>query len=123
MSGDPGKQARDRRYDRRRRQTSNVRHLYKTARWQRLRARVLAAPCKACREERGEIVPATHCDHRNPHRNDPAKFWTGPFDPLCDHCHNAKKQREEREGFSRAIGPDGWPVDDRHPFAAREKPE
>lgn len=116
----------NRRYDRLRRQTSKVRHLYKTPRWQRIRAETLArdSACVIHKAELGEIVPATHCDHVIPHRNEPRHFFRGPFQGLCDHCHNSKKQREELEGFSRQIGDDGWPVDDRHPFnAASEKPE
>lgn len=124
---DPGKQARDRRYDRRRRETSNVRHLYRTPRWQRIRAETLArdSACVIHKRELGEIVPATICDHVEPHRNRVELFFRGPFQGLCKPCHDAKKQREERLGFSPTIGADGWPVDDRHPFnaASREKPE
>lgn len=117
----------NRRYDRRRRQTSAVRHLYKTPRWQGIRRETLTrdSSCVTCLAERGERRPSTHCDHVNPHRNDPRLFFKGPFQGLCDPCHNAKKQREELEGFSRTIGLDGWPVDDRHPFnaASSENPK
>lgn len=116
----------NRRYDRRRRQTSNVRHLYKSPRWQGIRRETLArdSSCVTCLAERQERRPSTHCDHVNPHRNDVRLFFKGPFQGLCDPCHNSKKQREELEGFSRAVGLDGWPIDDRHPFnAATEKPE
>jgi len=34
---------------------------------------------------------------------------------LCAHCHNSTKQSEERLGYSRGVGPDGYPIDPRHP--------
>jgi 5-methylcytosine-specific restriction protein A len=86
---------------------------YKTARWQRIRAAQLAAEplCRMCLAI-GRITPATVCDHVDPHRGDPAKFWTGPYQSLCDTHHSSDKQRIERGGKPRpVIGEDGWPIE------------
>lgn len=85
---------------------------YKTARWQKLRARQLAAHplCCMCCDER-KVVAATVCDHVKPHRGDEALFWSGPFQSLCANHHNSAKQRIEKGGRARPIiGVDGWPV-------------
>jgi 5-methylcytosine-specific restriction protein A len=42
-------------------------------------------------------------------------FLTGPLQSLCIACHNRDKQHIERKGFAPGIGPDGWPLDPRHP--------
>lgn len=57
-------------------------------------------------------MPATVCDHVDPHRGDEVKFFSGPFQSLCADCHDTDKQRIERGGKARpVIGADGWPVD------------
>lgn len=91
--------------------------LYKTSRWQYLRrAQLQRVPyCERCRS-RGQLRPATVCDHVTPHRGDPVAFWRGPFASLCERCHNSAKQSEESRGYSLEIGADGYPVDPRHPF-------
>lgn len=85
--------------DRRRRIESPTRALYGTARWQHLRAHQLAREplCRLCRAE-GRITPATVCDHVEPHREDVALFWRGPFQSLCKAHHDGAKQREEQQG-------------------------
>lgn len=35
---------------------------------------------------------------------------------LCKRCHDTTKQSQERLGYSNEIGPDGLPIDPRHPF-------
>ncbi|SDZ57073.1 HNH endonuclease [Jannaschia faecimaris] len=55
-------------------------------------------------------------DHIVPHKGDEALF----FDPdnlqtLCPDDHDRNRQREELHGFSQERGPDGWPLDPRHP--------
>ncbi len=58
-----------------------------------------------------------------PHRGDRKLFWdSGNWQSLCKKCHDKHKQREERRGYSAAVGADGWPSDPRHP-ANREKKE
>jgi hypothetical protein len=112
------KQERDRRFDAKRRQQHDARHLYKTKRWLDLRAQQLALEplCAMCLKE-GRFTPANTCDHVEMHDGDPAKFWAGPFQSLCSHHHNSTKQGEEARGFSDEIGDDGFPVDTKnHPF-------
>lgn len=70
--------------------------------------------CRLC-HAKGRIVPATVCDHIEPHKGDEARFWRGPFQSLCEPCHNGTKQQVERIGYSTEVGYDGWPVDGRHP--------
>ncbi len=84
---------------------------YKTGRWQRIRkAQLDREPlCRMCRDE-GIAAPANVCDHIEPHRGDPAKFWHGPFQSLCKRHHDRDKQRIEKGGKPRPrIGVDGWP--------------
>src|SRR4030042_203564 len=65
--------------------------LYNTRRWKRIRARQLAIePWCADHLKIDRYVPATQCDHIEPHRGDPAKFFSGPFQSLCDHHHSLK---------------------------------
>ncbi|MEH2517548.1 5-methylcytosine-specific restriction protein A [Bradyrhizobium sp. AZCC 1610] len=41
--------------------------------------------------------PASVVDHIKPHRGDKRLFWLkSNWQPLCTHCHNSKKQRQER---------------------------
>lgn len=75
-------------------------HLYNCKAWYRLRASQLRREpmCGYC-SALGLVVLATICDHRRPHRGDPALF----FDPanlqsLCKHCHDSHKQRLEKSG-------------------------
>ena len=84
-------------------------------RWQCLVAALFT--CKQC----GWMARAseTHklvADHFIPHRGD----WVLFADPanlrcLCDTCHSAGKQQEERLGFSTEVGLDGFPIDPAHP--------
>lgn len=66
-------------------------------------------------EKAGLVTPATICDHIEPHNGNLEAFYSGPFQSLCKRHHDAAKQAEERGGYSREVGIDGWPVDDRHP--------
>lgn len=76
---------------------------YKTARWQALRWATLLRDLFTCQWPGcGKVEADTSklvADHRKPHRGDEALFW----DPenlwtLCEHCHNSRKQAEERAG-------------------------
>lgn len=84
--------------------------LYKTARWQRLRAaQLMAEPlCRMCKEER-RTTAATVCDHIEPHKGDVAKFWAGPFQSLCAAHHNGAKQEMEKSGTRRGCDVNGRP--------------
>ena len=69
--------------------SGRFRHLYKTARWQRIRAEVLLRDnytCQLC----GVIqVPRMVCDHVNGHpaTETEEQFWAGPFQAVCNDCH------------------------------------
>lgn len=83
---------------------------YKTARWRRIRERQLSAEplCRMCRPR---PVPATICDHVEPHRGDEHKFWNGPFQSLCKPHHDGEKQSIEKGGTPKQrIDEDGWPA-------------
>lgn len=81
------------------------RKLYKTARWQRARWRVLVRDLFTCQWPGcGKVEADTsklHADHKVKHGGveerffDEAGIWT-----LCEHCHNSRKQAEERAGPS-----------------------
>ena len=83
---------------RQRDQDAPYRRWYKTARWQSLRWDVLTGDnftCRMCRK----IEPNTArlvCDHVEPHRGDPEKFWSGPFQTLCKDCHDGIKSSMDR---------------------------
>ena len=90
---------------------------YGLSRWKKLRrAQIAKEPlCRRC-EAKGKIVPATIADHVVPHRGDVAQFWSGALQSLCKRCHDGEKQSEEKLGYSRQIGLDGFPIDDQHPI-------
>jgi len=73
--------------------------------------------CRICKE-RGKIEPACVVDHVERHNGDLVKFVFGDVQSLCIDCHNRTKQQIEVLGYSRDIGPDGFPIDRRHPFWA-----
>lgn len=87
------------------------------AKWQR-RRRVFLLNHPLCRfcEEQGRVNPATVVDHIEPHRGNADLFWDeGNWQGLCKHHHDSAKQRQEKRGYSPAVGVDGWPLDDQHP--------
>jgi len=103
-------------YDRKR-DEQPWRKWYKTARWQAIAKHQLTVEplCETC-SKAGRVTMATVCDHRDPHRGDPVKFWNGPFQSLCAIHHDVTKQREEERGY--AVGNDvaGRPTDPAHPW-------
>ena len=87
-------------------------HFYSTARWARLRRhQLLTHPLCAFCAERGLVVPATICDHVEPHHGDINKFWLGRLQSLCKPCHDGTKKLIEQRGYRPDIGLDGWPLD------------
>ncbi|RVI58524.1 HNH endonuclease [Sinorhizobium meliloti] len=86
-------------------------HLYKTTRWRRLReAQLRAHPlCEWCLE-REEVTEANEVHHRDPHKGDEEKFWSGPFISTCKPCHSSRGQIEDHGKTFVAFGPDGWPL-------------
>lgn len=87
------------------------RHLYKTSRWQRLRAAYLAEHplCEWCLE--AEIVTeATEVHHTKAHKGDLDLFWNGPFVATCKPCHSSRGQLEDHGKQVVTFGVDGWPI-------------
>ena len=79
------------------RYNAQMRKLYATARWFRLRAQVLEEQplCQACQAQ-GRVEPSADVDHIAPHRGDPLLFWDrGNLQGLCHQCHSTKTQRGE----------------------------
>lgn len=72
---------------------------YKTARWQALRSRVFLRDLFTCRKC-GVLIqhpPDRVADHIEPHRGNPALFWSEEnVATLCKPCHDRVKQAEEQ---------------------------
>lgn len=76
------------------------RRWYGLARWRDLRLQVFVRDrftccmCKALEGDTSKLV----CDHREPHRGDPDKFWDpGNLQTLCKSpCHDKHKQALEQ---------------------------
>jgi 5-methylcytosine-specific restriction protein A len=91
--------------------------LYGSARWSRLRAHQLGThPLCAFCLAKGLVVPATICDHVEPHKGDLNKFWLGKLQSLCKDCHDSGKRFVEQRGYRPDVGLDGYPLDPNHPF-------
>lgn len=76
----------------RQRVNRDVRRLYHTARWQRLRKALFEADplCALCREE-GRVQVWTDLDHTKPHRGDLGLFWDVlNLQGLCARHHHEK---------------------------------
>lgn len=70
--------------------------------------------CRMCREV-GTLRKATVVDHIVPHRGNQKLFWdTSNWQPLCDHCHNSIKHRQEITGRIEGATVDGLPLDHNH---------
>lgn len=97
-------------------------HLYDTARWQRLRAQQLAShPLCRFDADLGRVVVATVVDHVVAHRGDEALFWDeANLQSLCKRCHDAHKQAQEAhpDGLLRGAALTGAPLDQAHPWHA-----
>lgn len=96
---------------------------YASARWRgpgglRTRQLVKVPYCELCKAM-GRATPASVVNHVVPHRGDPHRFWYGKLQSLCPPCHDGATQRAEVNGFTRAIGEDGFPLDPNHPFNRR----
>ena len=95
-------------------------HWYKLARWQHLRSHQLRIEplCAFCLQ-RGVVTLATIVDHVEPHRGDVNRFWLGKLQTLCKSCHDSTNRLVEQRGYLPDVGPDGWPLDPRHPVYNR----
>lgn len=70
--------------------------------------------CERCTKE-GHVTAATIVNHRKPHKGSLALFldWAN-WEAICAPHHDIDVQSEERLGYSKQIGIDGWPTDPRH---------
>lgn len=109
------------------------RRLYKLKAWKDLRLAHLSKEplCRSCLKRGfandGSLTSAgdrqsdpRRCflvvDHVIPHKGDANLFFDpGNLQTLCPDDHDRHKQREEAKGYSEERGPDGWPIDPRHP--------
>jgi len=76
---------------------ADVRRLYRTARWDRMRAGVLSEEpvCRDCMDV-GRVTASTDVDHIQPHRGDLRLFWDREnLQALCHACHSSKTARGE----------------------------
>ena len=90
--------------------------LYNSVGWKRRRkAQLTGEPLCRFHLRRGETVAATIADHVDRHEGNADKFFQGELQSLCKACHDSLKQAQEKTGFSKEAGLDGWPVDPAHP--------
>lgn len=86
-------------------------HLYKTARWRRLRHYQLSMhPLCAWCLERGEVTEANEVHHVRQHKGDLELFWNGPFISTCKSCHSSRGKLEDHGKTVVVYGEDGWPL-------------
>jgi 5-methylcytosine-specific restriction endonuclease McrA len=74
------------------------RRLYRTARWKRLRAIVLARDCGLCQEceRHGRTKLGSEIDHVVPAARAAERFWDAAnLETLCKACHGEKTRRGE----------------------------
>lgn len=88
------------------------RHLYKTARWRRLREWQLGHQplCERCLDM--EIVePATVVHHREAHKGDEALFWNPDnLESICKPHHDSHGQLEDHGKTVVRFDASGWPL-------------
>jgi 5-methylcytosine-specific restriction enzyme A len=92
---------------------------YQTHRWKRQSHlfRSTHPRCMMC-EEHGVLKASEVTDHKIPHRGNQELFWNqNNWQAVCKDCHDGVKQQIEKSGYDKTIGVDGYPCDDRHPFA------
>ncbi|TIL38539.1 MAG: HNH endonuclease [Mesorhizobium sp.] len=89
------------------------RHLYKTARWQRLREHQLATEplCRMCLVTE-DVTAAEVADHVIPHKGDDELFHDASnLQSLCKHHHDSAKQMIEHGKSVVTYGVDGYPIE------------
>lgn len=87
-------------------ETQPWRAWYKTARWQKLRRRILKRDLYTC-QRTGELLTGKYpapdgavVDHIQPHRGDPALFWDEEnLHAVSKAYHDSVKQREEQSAI------------------------
>ena len=78
---------------------SKFKPLYKTTRWFKLRAEILKRDmytCQLCGAV-GEMAGKLVCYHVRGHPPDETEemFWKGPFQTVCETCHNTVRAKED----------------------------
>ena len=112
----------NRAHDRRRRLSQPWRAWYPSPRWRAKAHRQLSLhPLCALCQRQGRIVPATACDHVEPHRGDQTKFFEGAVQSLCQSCHSSRKQQQETRGYDAMPNVHGHFDDPNHPFNKPQK--
>lgn len=86
--------------------TQAYRRWYKTARWQKLRERIMIRDLYTCKKTGVMVIgkyPAPNSavvDHIKPHRGDPVLFWDeANLMTVSKAYHDQVKQSEERRGL------------------------
>ena len=99
--------------------TAGQHHNLYGARWRKARAEHLAKhPLCKDHAERGVVVEARVVDHIQPHKGDLVLFWSrANWQSLCTSCHNAHKQRVERNEVLSTCNLAGMPTDPAHPWS------
>jgi 5-methylcytosine-specific restriction endonuclease McrA len=89
-------------------------YLYTQVGWlKRRKYQLQMQPCCELCAKRGLVRPAEVVDHIEPHRGDVNKFRLGALQSLCKQCHDSEKSYFEHRGeYRKAIGIDGWPIED-----------
>jgi 5-methylcytosine-specific restriction protein A len=65
----------------------------------------------------GIVAASEVVDHKKPHHgaHDPLMWDEYNMQALCKRCHDGRKQQQDRLGYDKAIGLDGWPTHPQHP--------
>ena len=89
---------------------------YRSAIWQKRRVAFLRENplCVQCLTG-GKVSAARVADHHPPHGNSWQAFRFGPLRALCFDCAAHFAHHEQRLGFDKTVGLDGWAIDGRHP--------
>jgi 5-methylcytosine-specific restriction endonuclease McrA len=96
--------------------SNQYKNFIRSARWQRLRAQHLKRHplCVRC-HAKGKVTLATEVHHIVKCMDEPSlQMDPANLESLCAPCH-APLTHDDRRGYSKEIGIDGYPTDPRHP--------
>jgi 5-methylcytosine-specific restriction enzyme A len=98
--------------------------LYSSNRWRKFSRLFLDINpvCVRCqREGQTQISEITH--HLVEYRpgDSDLRFWEGPFEAVCRNHHLQAHGRAAMRPYSTAIGADGFPIDESHPFSVASR--
>ena len=95
---------------------NDYKNFIRSARWKRLRLQHLMREplCRRCKAK-GKVTQATEVHHVIKCFDNPTlQMDPSNLESVCTPCH-APLTHDDRRGYSREIGLDGYPVDPRHP--------